>query len=142
MPSDTLFKPTVDWPERFLDEDHLEEFMTSPSPALTDALQGVHGDLMLLGVGGKMGPTLARLAHRAAPNKRIFGVARFSEAGLREKLESYGVECIVTDLIEREAIARLPKPANVIFMAGRKFGTTGREDLTWAMNVMVPSLVA
>src|SRR5690242_18648842 len=115
--------------------------MTLPSAALAAELTALPGDLMLLGVGGKMGPTLARLAHRAAPGKRIIGVARFSEAGLRQKLESWGVECIAADLLDRDAIARLPKPANVIFMAGRKFGTTGREDLTWAMNTLVPAMV-
>jgi nucleoside-diphosphate-sugar epimerase len=116
--------------------------MTTPSAALQATLQAIPGDLMLLGVGGKMGPTLARLARRAAPDRRIFGVARFSEAGLLEKLETCGIECITADLLNRDALARLPKPPNVIFMAGRKFGTSGREDLTWAMNVFVPSLVA
>ena len=130
------------WPDRFDDEDHLEDFMTTPSPALIAALRDVGGDLMILGIGGKMGPTLARLARRAAPDRRIFGVARFSEPGLREKLQSWGIDCIAADLLEREAIARLPKAPNVIFMAGRKFGTTGREDLTWAMNTLVPAMVA
>ena len=130
------------WPERFIDEAHLEDFMTTPSAALQATLRAIPGDLMLLGVGGKMGPTLARLARRAAPDRRIFGVARFSEAGLREKLETCGIECITADLLDRDALARLPKTSNVIFMAGRKFGTSGREDLTWAMNVFVPSLVA
>jgi hypothetical protein len=134
--------PTAPWPDRFADEDALEDFMTLPSPALAAELTAVPGDLMLLGVGGKMGPTLARLARRAAPGKRIIGVARFSEAGLRQKLEGWGVECIAADLLDRDAIARLPRPANVIFMAGRKFGTTGREDLTWAMNTLVPAMVA
>jgi nucleoside-diphosphate-sugar epimerase len=130
------------WPDRFADEDALETFMTTPSSVVATELAGISGDLMLLGVGGKMGPTLARLARRAAPNKRIFGVARFSDAGLRQKLEAWGIECITADLLERDAITRLPKPENVIFMAGRKFGTTDREDLTWAMNVMVPGMVA
>jgi nucleoside-diphosphate-sugar epimerase len=130
------------WPDRFVDEDQLEDFMTIPSPALQEALHSVPGDLMILGIGGKMGPTLARLARRASPERRIFGVARFSEAGLREKLEKFGIENIAADLLDRDAIARLPKAPNVIFMAGRKFGTTGREDLTWAMNVMVPAMVA
>ena len=130
------------WPGRFVDEDQMEDFMTIPSVSLTTALRSVPGDLMILGVGGKMGPTLAQLARRAAPDRRIFGVARFTESGLPEKLKSFGVECIAADLLDREAIARLPKPPNVIFMAGRKFGTSGREDLTWAMNVFVPSLVA
>jgi hypothetical protein len=143
MPPHTTAAPDAAvWPTRFDDEDHLEEFMTTPSPALTAALRGVPGDIIVLGVGGKMGPTLARLARRAAPEKRIFGVARFSEAGLREKLGSRGIECVAADLLERETLAHLPKPPNVIFMAGRKFGTTGREDLTWAMNTLVPAMVA
>ena len=129
-------------PERFDNEDQLEDFMTRPSAELTSTLADVPGDLIVLGIGGKMGPTLARLARRAVPDRRILGVARFSEAGLREKLETHGIECIAADLLDRDAIARLPKAPNVIFMAGRKFGTTGREDLTWAMNVLVPSMVA
>ena len=142
MPPHMTASDFVAWPDRFLDEDHLEDFMTTPSPALTTAFRSIGGDLMVLGVGGKMGPTLARLARRAAPDRRIFGVARFSEPGLREKLESWGIECIAADLLDRKAIAHLPKAPNIIFMAGRKFGTTGREDLTWAMNALVPAMVA
>jgi nucleoside-diphosphate-sugar epimerase len=130
------------WPERFEDESHLEDVMTTPSQALTAALHAIPGDIAVLGIGGKMGPTLARLARRAAPDRHIFGVARFSEPGLREKLQSWGIECVAADLLDREAVARLPRPPNVIFMAGRKFGTTDREDLTWAMNTLVPAMVA
>jgi nucleoside-diphosphate-sugar epimerase len=72
----------------------------------------------------------------------VIGVARFSEPGLRASLEAHGVQCIAADLLERDALARLPDAPNVVFMAGRKFGSTGREDLTWAMNVHVPALVA
>jgi nucleoside-diphosphate-sugar epimerase len=129
-------------PDHIKDEAHLEDLMTTPSSAVVETLSKVSGDIMVLGVGGKMGPTLARLARRAAPVKRIFGVARFSETGLQGKLEGYGIECIACDLLERDAIMRLPKAANIIFMAGRKFGTTGREDLTWAMNCLVPAMVA
>lgn len=143
MPPLTTSTPdAVAWPDRFTDEERLEDFMTAPSPALIAALSQIPGDLIVLGIGGKMGPTLARLARRASPERKIFGVARFSEPGLREKLESWGIECIAADLLDRQAISRLPKPRNVIFMAGRKFGTTGREDLTWAMNTLVPSMVA
>ena len=132
----------ADLPERLEDVVQLEEVMTRPSPMLQQALAGVSGDILVLGVGGKMGPTLARLAKRAAPEKRIIGVARFSEAGLREKLVDEGIECIAADLLDRDQIRRLPAVENVIFMAGRKFGSSGREDLTWAMNVMVPAMVA
>ena len=120
----------------------LEEAMSRPSSALVDALAGVAGDIMVLGVGGKMGPTLARMAKRAAPGKQVIGVARFSEPGLRERLQSQGIECIEADLLSREAVAALPDAANIVFMAGRKFGSTGSEWLTWAMNAYVPALVA
>jgi nucleoside-diphosphate-sugar epimerase len=129
-------------PDRFADVAALEEFMTRPSALLGEELARLDGDIMILGVGGKMGPTLAGLAKRAAPNKRVIGVARFSEAGLRAKLESWGVECIAADFLDRKAVSALPRTANIVFMAGRKFGTSGAEDLTWAMNVMVPGLVA
>jgi nucleoside-diphosphate-sugar epimerase len=129
-------------PDRFHDLAHLEDVMTTPSAALTQELRAVPGDLIILGVGGKIGPTLALLARRAAPEKRVVGVARFSEAGLREKLTAAGVECIAADLIDRKQIEALPKLPNVVFMAGRKFGSSGHEDLTWAMNAHVPALVA
>ena len=130
------------YPERFTDVAHLEDVMTTPTPGLVAELERLSGGILVLGVGGKMGPTLARLARRAAPTKRVIGVARFTEPGLRAQLESHGVECIACDLLERDAIERLPRVENVVFMAGRKFGSSGREDLTWAMNVMVPAQVA
>jgi len=105
-------------------------------------LAQVPGDIIILGVGGKVGPTLARLARRADPGRRVVGVARFSEAGLREKLIAWGIECVAADLLERAQVEALPKLPNVIFMAGRKFGSTGNEDLTWAMNAYVPALAA
>lgn len=129
-------------PNSFADEGALEEFMTRPSLALVESLDRLNGDIIILGVGGKMGPTLARLAKRAAPAKSVIGVARFSEPGLREKLEANGIQTIKADLLDRHALADLPKPENVIFMAGRKFGSSGSEGLTWAMNVFMPGLVA
>jgi nucleoside-diphosphate-sugar epimerase len=129
-------------PDRLRDVAHLEDVMTTPSPAVASEFGEVAGDLLVLGVGGKIGPTLARLAKRAAPHKRVIGVARFSEQGLREKLTGWGIECVEADLLDRAAIDALPKPPNVIFMAGRKFGSTGNESLTWAMNAHVPALVA
>lgn len=137
----TLLSPS-DLPKSFADEAALEEFMTRPSQALIDDLARVDGDIAVLGVGGKMGPTLAGLAKRAAPDKRVVGVARFSQPGVREKLADWGVETIACDLLDSAAVGALPKLANVIFMAGRKFGTQGAEELTWAMNVHVPAIVA
>jgi nucleoside-diphosphate-sugar epimerase len=129
-------------PERFRDVDQLEDVMTTPSQALVDDLGRVEGDILILGVGGKMGPTLARLARRAAPHKRIVGVARFSDVAVPERLEAAGVETIRCDLLERAAVEALPRLQNVVFMAGRKFGTAGEAELTWAMNVLLPAIVA
>ncbi|MEO7056554.1 MAG: epimerase [Caldimonas sp.] len=129
-------------PARFASIDELDEFLTRPSRALVDALAAVDGDLMILGVGGKMGPTLARLAKRAAPGKRVIGAARFSDAAVKTALEAHGVETIACDLLERAAIEALPDVANVIFAAGHKFGASGNPALTWAMNTHVPALVA
>jgi nucleoside-diphosphate-sugar epimerase len=129
----------VNLPSRFDDVDALEEFMTRPSPELLNDLAGIN-EVMVLGVGGKMGPTLARLARRAG--KRVVGVARFSEKGLREKLEAAGVECLACDLLDREQLELLPRMKHVVFMAGHKFGAAGNPALTWAMNVGVPFMVA
>ena len=122
-------------PARFRDVAHLEDVMTTPSAALVDTLRSVPGDILVLGVGGKMGPTLARLAKRAAPGKRVIGVARFSEPGLRESLQRHGIECIAADLLSREQLAALPDAPNVVFMAGRKFGSSGSEWLTFCPQV-------
>jgi nucleoside-diphosphate-sugar epimerase len=129
-------------PDRIEDLEQLEELLSRPSDALVQTLERVDGDILVLGVGGKMGPTLARMAKRASPGRRVIGVARFSEPGLRERLEAQGIECIEADLLSREALAGLPDAANVVFMAGRKFGSSGSEWLTWAMNAHVPALVA
>ena len=129
-------------PALFRDVEHLEDVMTAPSAAVTDELGALPGDIIILGVGGKIGPTLARLAKRAAPEKRVVGIARFSEKGLREKLTAWGIECLEADLLNRAAVDGLPKLPNVVFMAGRKFGSSDNEDLTWAMNAHVPTIVA
>ena len=132
----------IDLPRRFADVAALEDFMTAPTEALVRDLASVPGDILVLGVGGKMGPTLARLARRASAGRRVIGVARFSEKGLRESLDRAGVETIACDLLDRRAIDALPRAPNVMFMAGFKFGATGNEPLAWAMNVLVPSMVA
>ena len=129
-------------PERFDSVGEMEDFMTRPSEALVADLAATPGDIMVLGVGGKMGPTLARLAKRAAPGKKVIGVARFSEEGVREELTRAGVDTIPADLLDRAALEGLPKAANIVFMAGRKFGAAGNVPLTWAMNVHVPAMVA
>lgn len=129
-------------PDRFDSVEAMEDFMTAPSAALIADLARTPGDIMVMGVGGKMGPTLARMAKRAAPDKKVIGVARFSEKGVREQLTKAGVETIAADLLDRAALEKLPKAANVVFMAGRKFGASGDVPLTWAMNVQMPAMVA
>src|ERR1700755_1815537 len=120
----------------------LDDLLCRPSQALIDDLNKVQGDIMVLGVGGKMGPTLAGLAKAAIPDRPIIGVARFSEAGVKEWLETAGMKTINCAFLDEAAIRRLPQTPNIIFMAGRKFGAEGNLALTWAMNSHVPALVA
>jgi nucleoside-diphosphate-sugar epimerase len=129
-------------PERFEDVAALDDFMTEPTPELVADLAGISGDILVLGVAGKMGPTLARLAKRAAPNKRVVGVARFSDASVRGQLEAAGVETLRCDLLDRDAAFALPRLDNIIYMAAMKFGASGNPALTWAMNVHAPAIVA
>jgi nucleoside-diphosphate-sugar epimerase len=128
------------------DEAALEEQLSQPTPALVDSLRALPGDLLVLGAGGKMGPSLTRLAHRgwkqAGSPRRVIAVARFSAAGIREALERDGIETIGCDLLDREQLARLPDAPNLIYMVGQKFGTTGNEARTWVLNAYVPALVA
>lgn len=127
-------------------EAELEEFLSRPSGADIAAMAQLDGDLLILGVGGKMGPSLAQRARRAVEKasvrKTIVAVARFSDNSLRKSLESDGIETVACDLLQPGALSKLPDIPNVIFMAARKFGTTGSEDLTWAMNTFLPGLVA
>jgi nucleoside-diphosphate-sugar epimerase len=129
-------------PDRFASVADLDEFLTRPSQVLVDELARVEGDLMILGVAGKMGPTLARLARRATPSRRVIGVARFSDPTVRDRLAVDDIETIPCDLLDRAAIEALPDAPNIVFAAGHKFGATGNPGLTWAMNVHVPALVA
>ena len=127
-------------------EQELEERLSRPTDADAAAMAALDGDLLILGAGGKMGPSLARLARRAADlagvKKRVLAVARFSDGQLSAKLEADGIETIASDLLDPGQLAGLPDISNVIFMAARKFGTTGAEHLTWAMNTYLPALVA
>ncbi|MDB5818411.1 MAG: epimerase [Rhizobacter sp.] len=129
-------------PSRFDSVEALDEFLSRPSPELVADLARLDGDIMILGVAGKMGPTLARLARNAAPTKRVVGVARFSDPQVRGRLEFWGIETIACDLLDRSALEALPKLANIVFAAGHKFGAKDNQALTWAMNTHVPALVA
>jgi nucleoside-diphosphate-sugar epimerase len=129
-------------PARFATPEELDAFLARPSHALIADLAEVEGDIMVLGAGGKMGPTLARLARNAAPDKRIIAVSRFSDPALHRRLDISGIETIACDLSDRAAVDRLPRAANLIFMAGRKFGSSSNQPLTWAMNVHLPAIIA
>jgi nucleoside-diphosphate-sugar epimerase len=130
------------FPEAFRDVDHLEDFMSTPTPEVVADLNALDGDIIILGVAGKIGVTLARMAKRAAPHKRVVGVSRFSEPGIEDRLKAAGVETIRCDLLDRDAVNALPKLPNVIYMAGLKFDTGGREDFLWAMNTIAPAICA
>lgn len=123
----------------------LEELLSRPTPRVIEALQQTPGDLILLGIAGKMGPTLARMIIRgdeaAGIKRRVIGVSRFSDEASRQPLEDQGIETIKGDLLDSGFIDSLPDVPNVIYMAGMKFGATGNESLTWAMNTFLPSLV-
>ncbi len=127
-------------------EQELEELLSRPSKADIDFISTLGGPLIILGAGGKMGPTLARRAKRAAEEagieQRIIAVSRYSTDAAREKLQQWGVETISADLLDREQLALLPDVPNVIYMAARKFGSTGSEYLTWGMNAWLPAIVA
>jgi nucleoside-diphosphate-sugar epimerase len=129
-------------PDTISDIAALDDLLCRPSQALVDDLRKVDGDIMILGVAGKMGPTLAGLAKAALPDRRVIGVARFSDGRARAWLEARGIETIACDLLDETAIETLPKVHNIVFMAGRKFGAEGDLSLTWAMNAHVPALVA
>lgn len=125
----------------------LEDFLSQPTAGVRETLGALEGDVAILGAGGKMGPTLARMVRRGLDEigqreRRVFAMSRFSDARAREELEEYGVAVIPCDLLDRSAVESLPDAANVIFMAGQKFGTSEAPELTWVMNTLVPAHVA
>ncbi len=132
-------------PDTIRDTNHLDELLSEPTDGVVEALRGLDGDLMVLGVGGKMGPSLARMARRAmdaaGSSRRVIGVSRFSSGGLDRQLREWGVETIACDLLDDAALEALPDCPLIVYMAGMKFGSTGQEALTWAMNCHLPARV-
>jgi nucleoside-diphosphate-sugar epimerase len=124
----------------------LEELLSEPTERLVRSLGRLAGDIVVVGVGGKMGPTLARMAkkasERAGAKRRVIGVSRFSSSSIEDRLQAWGIETVRCDLLDPTSLAELPDAANVVFMAGMKFGSTGQEWLTWANNTFLPGLVA
>ena len=127
-------------------EAQLESRLSEPTDEVIAATAALAGDILILGVGGKMGPTLAKQAKRAIDaadvSKRVIGVSRFSTPGVQEDLQKVGIETIRADLLSENSLQNLPDTENVILMAGRKFGSIGNESLTWAMNGYMPGRVA
>ena len=124
----------------------LELLLSEPDESAVSALASLPGDFLVLGCGGKMEPTLARMAKRASDaagiTRRVIAVSRFSSLHLPQRLQSWGIETISCDLLDPASLAKLPDAPNVVYMAGMKFGSTGQEWLTWAMNAFLPGLVA
>ena len=124
----------------------LEDLLSTPTDPVVETFRRLPGDLVILGAAGKMGPTLARMARRAADAvgtpRRVIAVSRFSGEGSESAFRAAGVETIRCDLLDEAAVAALPGAPLVVFMAGMKFGSTGAESVTWAMNAYLPAVVA
>ncbi|HZK95281.1 MAG TPA: hypothetical protein VFC67_13820 [Prolixibacteraceae bacterium] len=136
----------ITYPEFIETEQQLEELLSRPTTEVIDLFKKIEGDIIFLGIAGKIGPSIALMAKRACAeagvSKRIIGVSRFSNVKEREHIESFGIETLRGDLLEDDFIKSLPKVKNVIFLAGMKFGSEENLSLTWAMNTYVPAMVA
>ncbi len=138
-------EPGVESLRAIRDVDHLEDLLSEPTEGVVETLRRLDGDLLILGASGKMGPTLARMARRAldaaGSTREVIAVARFSDLGAEDRLREFGIRTIRCDLLDDEQLARLPDSPNVMVMTGMKFGTSGREGLTWAINTFLPGLI-
>lgn len=136
----------IKFPEKIENEQQLEELLSMPAEEVVDLFKTLDGDIIFLGVAGKIGPSIAQMAKRACDiagiSKRIIGVSRFSNEKEKKHIESFGIETIQGDLLEPDFIKSLPKVKNVIFLAGMKFGAEGNLSLTWAMNSYIPAMIA
>lgn len=135
----------IDLPDRITSEEQLDDLLSRPGKELVQMISRLEGDIIFLGVAGKIGPSLARMAKRACDEagvlKRIIGVSRF-RSGEENALENYGIEIIKGDLLDLDFISRLPLVKNVFYLAGMKFGSEENLPLTWAMNTYLPAIVA
>jgi len=125
-----------------LDERALENILSEPADETKEIVSELNGDIVVLGAAGKMGPTLCMMLKKASSAKKIYAVSRFSDEDVRDRIEDAGVETIQIDLLDEPLYSRLPDVKNVFFLAGMKFGASGNQPLTWAMNSFLPGLVA
>ena len=123
------------------DEAELDNRLSDPSPATCKFLQNGDGDILVLGASGKIGPTFCRLVKKAAPSRKVWGVSRFTDREAEEKLRNWNIETIQTDLTAMGNYEALPSAPDIYFLVGRKFGSSGKEWLTWAVNTLVPAFV-
>ncbi|OQX84324.1 epimerase [candidate division KSB1 bacterium 4484_87] len=134
------------YPNKIKNEAQLEDLLSLPTSELVESMKKLKGDILILGVGGKIGPSLAKMAKRACEQagieKRVVGVSLFESDARRENLEQAGIETIHGDLLDRQFLDSLPQIKNVIFMAGMKFGSTENQAMTWAINSYLPALIA
>ena len=123
----------------------LDLLLSVPQLAVSEALRSCPGDIAVVGAGGKMGPSLARMAKRALDelgrHDRVIAISRFSSPGLAHQLESAGIVVHQADLCDSRAVAALPLAPNMLYLAGQKFGTQDAPDTTWYVNTVVPSMV-
>lgn len=136
----------MEYPERILNETALEELLSRPGAETVEMISRTEGDIMFLGVGGKIGPCLALMARRACESagveKRIYGVSLFSSDQERKRIEEMGIDCIHGDLLDTDFLSSLPRVKNVFFLAGMKFGSEENISQTWAVNAYLPALIA
>lgn len=136
----------VNYPEKIESESQLEDMLSYPEEETVNFFRRLDGDIIFLGVGGKIGPSLARMAKRACDaagvKKRILGVSYFQSEEEQKQIESYGIETFHGDLLDESFLASLPKVKNVFFLAGMKFGSVENLPMTWAINSYLPALVA
>lgn len=125
-----------------MDENHLEDLLSEPTEDTRKAVAALTGDIAVLGAGGKMGPTLAMMLAKASSGRKIYAVSRFSNQAVRSRIEQGGVTTVEADLLDESIYEKLPDAENVFYMAGMKFGASGNQPLTWAMNGYMPALAA
>ena len=125
-----------------LSESDLEDMLSEPTEQGRTVTAALKGDIIVLGAGGKIGPTLAMMLKKAAPDKTIYAVSRFTNQAVKAHLENAGVKTIQADLLEKSSYENLPVVDNIFYLAGMKFGTTGNQPLTWALNSFLPGTIA
>jgi len=135
-------RPRTDIPSAIKDVGELEEVLSRPDDDVIADLRQLNGDILVLGASGKMGPTLARMARRAAPDKTVYAVARFTDASVQSSLAAQGIKTIKADLLEPDAMKGIPKAKNVVLMTGFKFGAMQAPARTWATNTLLAAQVA